>query len=138
MTTANRPAIRRLLLLGSAAAMLGVLLGAFGAHGLRHSVSHELLAVYDTGVRYHLIHALGVLLIATLSLHIESRVLLAAAISHLAGIVLFSGSLYALAVTGVRWLGAITPLGGVAFVLGWALLFAAVRRWGGGASAGPG
>lgn len=129
MTTQNGRTVQRLLLLGSATMMLGVLLGAFGAHGLKQSVSPDLLAVYDTGVRYHLIHGLGVLLIAALSLHIESRYLAAAAISHLAGIALFSGSLYVLAITGTRWLGAITPLGGLAFVLGWALLFAGIRRW---------
>ena len=129
MSQPNLVQSRRLLLLGSAAAMLGVLLGAFGAHGLKAHVPADLLAIYDTGVRYHLVHALGVLLVASLSIVIDSRLLRLAAWCLLAGIVLFSGSLYALALTGVRSLGAITPLGGLAFVLGWALLFAGVRRW---------
>lgn len=107
------------------AGALGVGLGAFGAHGLRSRLSPDMLAVFETGVRYHLYHALA-LIMAALVLGREqfqgSRLVTASGWLFVAGIVLFSGSLYVLAVTGIRGLGAITPLGGVAFLLGWALL----------------
>jgi uncharacterized membrane protein YgdD (TMEM256/DUF423 family) len=93
----------------------GVGLGAFGAHGLRTIVEDpHLLEVWETGARYHLIHA-----VATLALgrgHIGTKRL------WVLGVLLFSGSLYAMTLTGARWLGAVTPLGGVAFILGWLLL----------------
>lgn len=117
------------LVLGALAAMLGVMLGAFGAHALRARLAPDLLAIYQTGIQYHFWHALGLLLIGVVSLHMpESALLKWAGWVMLAGIVLFSGSLYALALTGVRSLGAITPFGGAAFIAGWALLAIAVGR----------
>lgn len=98
---------------------IGVAIGAFGAHGLRGRLSPEMLAVFETGVRYHMYHALAILATAALLPRIEGRAVLVAGWSFMAGIVLFSGSLYALALSGVSTLGAITPLGGVAFLVGW-------------------
>jgi uncharacterized membrane protein YgdD (TMEM256/DUF423 family) len=113
------------LLMGGIAGALGVALGAFGAHGLRGHLTPEMLAVFETGVRYHLYHTLAILLVAALAGRVEGRWLPAAGWCFAAGIVLFSGSLYALSVTGMSALGAVTPLGGVAFILGWACLIAA-------------
>lgn len=122
--------LRTFLLLGAVNAFLAVALGAFGAHALRARLPAALLAVYQTGVQYHLVHALGLLLVALLADRLAGAGALVAASGWLlaAGIVLFSGSLYALAITGVRVLGAITPLGGVCFLVGWALLAAAAWR----------
>jgi uncharacterized membrane protein YgdD (TMEM256/DUF423 family) len=98
---------------------IGVAIGAFGAHGLRGRLSPEMLAVFETGVRYHMYHALAILATAAVLPRIDGRAVLVAGWSFMAGIVLFSGSLYALALSGVSTLGAITPLGGVAFLIGW-------------------
>jgi uncharacterized membrane protein YgdD (TMEM256/DUF423 family) len=117
------------LVFGAATAMLAVILGAFGAHALRAKVPADLLAVYNTGVQYHFWHALGLLAIGLVALHLRDSALLAwAGWLMLAGIVLFSGSLYVLAVTGMRSLGAITPFGGTAFIAAWALFAWAVVR----------
>ena len=109
--------------LGSLNALLAVGLGAFGAHGLKSRVSPDLLAVWQTAVQYHLVHALGLLAIGIL-VHLlpANPFMRIAGWAHLAGIVLFSGSLYALVLSGVRALGAVTPFGGAAFLAGWALL----------------
>lgn len=122
--------MRAFLLLGAVNAFLAVALGAFGAHALRARLPADLLAIYQTGVQYHLIHALGLILIALFADRLAGAGALVAASGWLlaAGIVLFSGSLYALAMSGVRVLGAITPLGGVCFLAGWALLAAAALR----------
>ena len=98
---------------------VGVAIGAFGAHGLRGRLSPEMLAVFETGVRYHMYHALALLATSALLPRIDGRAVLIAGWSFTAGIVLFSGSLYALALSGITTLGAITPLGGVAFIVGW-------------------
>lgn len=102
--------------------LLAVALGAFGAHALKSSLSAEMQAVYETGVRYHAYHALGMLAAAWAAQQLQSRHAHAAAACFLGGILLFSGSLYALALTGIRKLGAITPFGGLLFLAGWALL----------------
>jgi uncharacterized membrane protein YgdD (TMEM256/DUF423 family) len=107
---------------GAMLGALGVAAGAFGAHGLKGWLTPEMLAVFETGVRYHLIHALGLLAVAWASTRWASRAIPAAGWFFVAGILLFSGSLYAMCLTGVRALGAITPIGGVAFILGWLLL----------------
>jgi uncharacterized membrane protein YgdD (TMEM256/DUF423 family) len=123
------------LVLGALAAMLAVILGAFGAHALRAKLAPELLAIYQTAVQYHFWHALGLLLIGVVAIHMPTSLALKwAGWMMLAGIVLFSGSLYVLALSGARWLGAITPLGGVAFILSWGLLAIAVGR---GSFTGP-
>ncbi len=113
---------RNFLLIGAVAGFLGVGLGAFGAHGLRARISPEMLAVFETGVRYQMYHALALVLVAAVMPRVSSGLATAAGWSFVAGILLFSGSLYALALTGVPRLGAITPLGGLAFLVGWACL----------------
>ncbi len=111
---------------GSLFMFLAVLLGAFGAHALKARLVPEMLTVYQTGVQYHLFHALGLLLIGTMqdhaNKHNDSRLLKLAAIFIAVGTVLFSGSLYILAITGVKGIGAITPVGGLCFLVGWALV----------------
>lgn len=117
------------LSLGSASMMLGVLLGAFGAHGLKKLISPELLEVYQTGVQYHFYHALGLLAVGLIAVHLpESALLRWSGWLMLIGIIVFSGSLYLLAISGIRWLGAITPLGGTAFIIAWLLLLIALWR----------
>jgi len=113
---------RTFLFVGALAGFVGVALGAFGAHGLRNRLSPEMLAVFETGVRYQMFHALAILSTAIALARIDGWAVRAAGWSFAAGIVLFSGSLYLLALTGVRSLGAVTPLGGLAFLAGWALL----------------
>ena len=113
---------------GAALCGLGVVLGAFGAHGLRARLAPEILAVYETAVHYHLIHALGLLAVAWAAGRWPGAWVTAAGWLFVAGIVLFSGSLYLVAITGPRWLGAITPVGGTCFILGWVLLAGAALR----------
>jgi uncharacterized membrane protein YgdD (TMEM256/DUF423 family) len=122
---------RLFLLLGGLAALLAVALGAFGAHGLKARIAPELLSVYKTGVEYHFYHALGLILVGLAAWRLpESVHLKAAGWAMLAGIVLFSGSLYLLSLTGLALLGAIAPFGGIAFLSAWALLAAAVVKAG--------
>jgi uncharacterized membrane protein YgdD (TMEM256/DUF423 family) len=113
---------KNFLLIGSVAAFLAVGLGAFGAHGLRTRLSPEMLAVFETGVRYHMYHALALIATGLAMGRLSGTLMLAAGWSFVAGIVLFSGSLYLLALTGVTILGAVTPFGGLAFLAGWACL----------------
>ena len=113
---------RTFLLAGALAGLVGVGFGAFGAHGLRGRLSAEMLAVFETGVRYQMYHALALMALAALSDRLNGRLIEAAGWLFVAGIVVFSGRLYVLAVTGVTVLGAITPIGGVAFLAGWACL----------------
>lgn len=113
---------RTFLLLGAVAGFTGVTLGAFGAHALRARLSPEMLAVFETGVRYQMYHALALVATAALMPQMDGRLVAWAGWSFVAGILLFSGSLYVLALTGITVLGAITPLGGVAFLLGWGCL----------------
>lgn len=102
---------------------IAVALGAFGAHGLKQRLSADLLAVYQTGVQYHFYHTFALLAVGLLMLHMPgNNALRWSGILFGVGIVIFSGSLYVLSLTGVRWLGAITPLGGVAFLVAWLLL----------------
>jgi uncharacterized membrane protein YgdD (TMEM256/DUF423 family) len=133
------------LLLAAISGFIAVALGAFGAHGLRQRLGADMLAVYQTGVQYHFYHTLALLAVALLlmvvpqsplsssSLHpssLRSSFLLKWSGNLFAvGIVIFSGSLYVLAISGVRWLGAITPLGGVAFLGGWICLALAAWNW---------
>jgi len=119
---------RTFFVLGSVFAGLSVAAGAFGAHGLRDRLAPELLAVFETGARYQMYHALALLAVALLAARAPGGAVTAAGWCFVAGIVIFSGSLYVLALSGVRWLGAITPIGGVAFLLGWILLVVAASR----------
>jgi uncharacterized membrane protein YgdD (TMEM256/DUF423 family) len=117
------------LVAGGAAALLAVALGAFGAHALKSRIPPEMLAVWHTAVEYHVFHALGLLAVGLVAVQLpESALLRWSGWAMLAGILLFSGSLYALALSGERWLGAVTPIGGLAFLAAWALFVAAVLR----------
>ncbi len=111
------------LLLSTISAFLAVAFGAFGAHGLKAILSPDMLAIYKTAVNYQMWHALGLGIIALLThINSSSRLLRYAGWLMLAGIVLFSGSLYILSLSGLKWLGMITPLGGVCFLAAWLLL----------------
>ncbi len=117
------------VLLGSLNMLLGVALGAFGAHGLKSRVAPDMLVVWQTGVQYHLAHALGLLLIGILCQMMPDPALVRnAGWAILVGIILFSGSLYVMVLSGVRVLGIITPFGGVAFLIGWLLLIIAAWK----------
>ena len=107
------------LLVASLALAAAVAFGAFGAHALKSRLSADLLAVYQTAVQYHFWHALGLFALAVLMLQWDAPVLNLAAWLLLAGLILFCGSLYLLALTGARWLGAIAPLGGIASIVAW-------------------
>lgn len=107
---------------------IAVAAGAFGAHALKASLSPEMLAVFDTGARYQMFHALALLGVAWACTRWPGRLAVASGLAFIAGAVLFSGSLYALALTGVRSFGAVTPFGGVLFLMGWLLLAAAAWR----------
>ncbi len=119
---------RGLAIAGALFAFVGVAAGAFGAHALRNRVPPDLLAVFETGVRYHLLHALALFAVAFVHNQWPGRAARASGWLFIAGIVIFSGSLYLLALTGERWLGAITPIGGLCQLAGWlALAWAAWR-----------
>jgi uncharacterized membrane protein YgdD (TMEM256/DUF423 family) len=121
---------RSLFVAGALSAAVGVAAGAFAAHGLKARLTPDMLAVFETGARYQLFHALGLLAAAWAAQRWGTGTAVWGGWLLLAGTVLFSGSLYLLAVTGVRWLGVVTPFGGVAFVVGWVLL--ALAAWRGG------
>jgi uncharacterized membrane protein YgdD (TMEM256/DUF423 family) len=107
-----------LAMLGAVFAALGVIMGAFGAHGLKRRLEPEALAWWTTGAEYHLVHAIGVVALTATN---SDPLLARAATLLLVGVCVFSGSLYAMALTGVRRLGAITPVGGLALIAGWVL-----------------
>ncbi len=113
---------RLFALAGATLALVGVALGAFGAHALRERLSPEDLAIFETGVRYHMYHALALFAVAWAASRWPGTAVNAAGWMFIVGVLVFSGSLYALVLTDTRWLGAITPLGGVALILGWGLL----------------
>lgn len=122
---------RLFFLLGSVSAFLGVALGAFGAHGLQDRLAAlDTADTFETGVRYHLIHALALLAVSWATTRWSGGAVTAAGWLFVVGILLFSGSLYVLAISGVRWLGAITPFGGLAFLAGWAALVWSMIRAG--------
>ncbi|MBI2207746.1 MAG: DUF423 domain-containing protein [Candidatus Rokubacteria bacterium] len=118
---------RAFLVLGALSGCVAVALGAFAAHGLRERVPADMLAVFETGARYQMYHALALIAVAWVATRGGGTMIVAAGWLFVAGTLLFSGSLYLLVLTGQRWLGAITPLGGVAFLLGWLAL--AVAGW---------
>ncbi|MGY8813931.1 MAG: DUF423 domain-containing protein [Gammaproteobacteria bacterium] len=102
--------------------MIAVLLGAFAAHGLKSKLSEQLLVTFQTGVQYHFYHALGLIIIGLIASQVSSYGIRLSGWLMLSGIFLFSGSLYLLAITGIRQLGMITPIGGVCFILAWTVL----------------
>jgi uncharacterized membrane protein YgdD (TMEM256/DUF423 family) len=113
---------RALYVCAGIAGFLGVALGAFAAHALKARLSPDLLAVFDTAVRYHMYHVFALLAAAWGWARWQRPLFAVAGGLFVAGIVVFSGSLYLLALTGTRWLGAVTPLGGLAFLAGWLCL----------------
>ena len=119
---------KSILMTGAALMALAVILGAFGAHALKSRLALDMMQVYHTGVQYQFYHALGLVIVGVLSIHYPSVTLNWSAIFMTIGIALFSGSLYLLAITGIKWLGAITPLGGTSFIVGWILLFVSVWK----------
>jgi uncharacterized membrane protein YgdD (TMEM256/DUF423 family) len=118
---------RLFLMIGALSAGLGVAAGAFGAHALRARLEPRLLEVFETAVRYQMYHALALLAVAWLASRVPGSMSTAAGWLFVAGTVIFSGSLYAMVFTGVRALGAITPIGGVCFIAGWVCLALAAR-----------
>ena len=133
MTADNRqlpaPVQRTWLAAGALLALFAVMAGAFGAHGLRGMVSDRGLEVFQTAVTYQMYHAIALVLISLLSITGLCRRLLGAAAGFfLVGTLLFSGSLYLLVLTDIRWVGPVTPLGGLCFMVGWALVVAAAIR----------
>lgn len=116
-------------IIGSILALLGVAIGAFGAHGLEDKISEDMLANYQTGAQYQMYHALGLLLIGLIADKLSSSKLIRAAGWLLTvGVVIFSGSLYILSISGNKTFGAITPIGGVCFIIGWACLAIAIWK----------
>lgn len=121
--------VKLLLILGSANALLSVLLGAFAAHGLKSRLEPYYLEVFKTGVDYQFYHALGLILISIILTQWAPNVWIkSAAWLMLAGIIIFSGSLYVLSITQIRWLGAITPIGGLSFILAWLSLIIGILK----------
>lgn len=120
---------RVFVFLGALSALFGVLMGAVGAHMLRGRLSGSMFEVYQTAVHYHLIHAVGLVLVGCVAQWLPgSRLVQAAGWLLAAGILLFSGSLYGLALSGGSWLGIVTPFGGLSFLLGWGCLAAAAIK----------
>jgi uncharacterized membrane protein YgdD (TMEM256/DUF423 family) len=117
---------RHLIAAGALSALLGVALGAFGAHGLKRRLTPDMLAVFEVGVRYQLVHALGLIALGAALPQLAPGPVRWAGMLFVLGSVVFSGSLYLLSLSGRRWLGAVTPLGGLAMIVGW--LWIALRR----------
>ncbi len=137
MSEHGHPTIRErvvhpgLLVAAGVCGVIGVLAGTFGAHGLKQRLTADMLANFETGVRYHLIHAAALLVVAVIAAAMpQSALPRVAGWLMTAGIVVFSGSLYLMALTDQRWLGMITPIGGTAFIVAWALLAIAGFRLG--------
>ncbi len=113
---------RQILALGAVLAGLAVATGAFGAHMLRPRLTERMMEVFETGVRYHMFHSLALLFSGWAVTQYESSIFQKAAWAFCAGIFIFSGSLYVLALSEIRWLGAMTPIGGIFFLTGWVCL----------------
>jgi uncharacterized membrane protein YgdD (TMEM256/DUF423 family) len=116
------------MLIGAIYGLLGVVAGAFGAHALRGQLSEEMLAIYRTAVEYQFWHALALLAVGLLARQAAGAWLTASGVAFTLGVLVFSGSLYVLALSGIRVLGAVTPLGGVALIVGWACLIVHLAR----------
>lgn len=115
------------VILGSLNAGIAVILGAFGAHVLKERLAESLMTIFQTGIMYHFFHALGLFAVAFVASQLPGANLVKwSGLLMFAGIILFSGSLYLLSLTGIRWLGAITPVGGIAFIVSWVLLAVSV------------
>lgn len=119
--------MKKMLIAGALSMSLAVLLGAFGAHALKSSLTPQMLATYHTGVDYQFYHSIGLLIIGLTGFHYQSKWLHRAGTLLILGIVLFSGSLYIISLSGVKGIGIITPIGGLSFVAGWICL--AIGLW---------
>ena len=116
------------LILGSINAATAVSMGAFGAHSLKTRITEDMLFVFQTAVQYHFYHSLGLMIMGVLTIHFRSvKYFEITGWIMFIGIILFSGSLYTLSITGMRWFGLITPIGGVAFIVSW--VFIAITAW---------
>lgn len=114
--------------IGAVSAFIGVATGAFGAHGLKGRLGVEMLAIFEVGVRYQMYHALALIAVAWAQTRWPGTLVTASGVLFIIGTLLFSGSLYLLSLSGLRWLGAVTPLGGLAFLAGWiCLVWAALK-----------
>ena len=120
--------IKIILICAAFSAMLSVILGAFAAHGLKSKLSENLLTTFQTGVQYQMYHSLALILLVVLYRQMPQPLIMYSAGFMFAGIILFSGSLYMLALTQIKWFGPITPMGGVCFIIGWALIIAAALK----------
>ena len=120
--------VRLFLIFGTAFAFIGVAAGAFGAHSLKGRISTDMLSVFEVGVRYQMYHAFALIAAAFFQSKWPSPIVVIGGWLFTTGIILFSGSLYLLSIEGVKWLGAITPLGGLAFLVGWMLMILAALR----------
>jgi len=119
---------RRCILWGALFGLSGVMIGAFGAHALKAQLTADQLAIYHTGVDYQFVHALALLLLGAIAQHQTPKAWQIAATLFIAGVFIFSGSLYLLVLTDTSWLGAITPIGGMSFIAGWAALLWGLRH----------
>jgi len=117
------------IIIGSALAALAVAIGAFGAHGLKSRISADDLIIFETGVRYQMYHSLALILLGLIGVNFQSNLVQIPAILFLIGIIIFSGTLYLIPLTGLRWFGAITPIGGTALILGWIVLIFNLIRY---------
>lgn len=119
---------RNLIIIGAISGFLSISFGAFGAHAIKQWMSADLMAIYQTAVSYQIYHSLGLILIALVYQQQQNTLIKTAGWLMLAGIIIFSGSLYALSLTDTRWLGAITPVGGILLLLAWLLLGLGVSK----------
>lgn len=119
---------RNLIIIGAISGFLSISFGAFGAHAIKQWMSVDLMAIYQTAVSYQIYHSLGLILIALVYQHQQNTLIKTAGWLMLAGIIIFSGSLYTLSLTDTRWLGAITPVGGILLLLAWLLLGLGVSK----------
>jgi len=122
------PLTRRCIFWGALFGLSGVMIGAFGAHALKVLLTADQLTIYHTGVDYQFVHALALLLLGAIAQHQTPKAWQLAATLFIAGVFIFSGSLYLLVLTDTAWLGAITPIGGISFIAGWAALLWGLRR----------
>ena len=122
------PYSKLFLVLGSINAVIAILLGAFAAHGLKKHLTEQLLSSFHTGVQYHIYHSLGLIAVGLIAVHISNMGIKISGWLMISGIVLFSGSLYVLALSGIRQFGLITPVGGICFVVAWAVLAVTIIR----------
>ena len=121
--------VKQFLVISGIGMFLGVALGAFGAHGLKQKISQEMLNIWNTAVLYHMLHCLGLAIVAlSFKLFGDTHWFLWSGWALIIGMIIFSGSLYVLALTGIRWLGAITPFGGLSLLAGWGLFVLALYK----------